>query len=119
LALVAVVLLFAFQPRLNRALGLAKVIRKIKAAGVEFEINAEAVDAVRAYLNASVGELVAKARDEYDRMAHLMRMPEHLKEFVTKASSRALASKNIQNYPRTCARLFMCMILFSSNTYTS
>lgn len=99
-ALVMIVLLFAFQPRLNRFLGIAKVVRKIKAAGVEMEINADAIDAVREELRGSVKELIDKARDEYDRMANLMRIKSHMEQVVTKALVSVLAKKGIATNPQ-------------------
>jgi hypothetical protein len=63
-ALIVSILLFAFQPKLNRIFGLAKVIKKISAGGVEMEISTEAVDGVRKQLQESVHELVDGARDE-------------------------------------------------------
>jgi hypothetical protein len=99
-SLVAIVLLFAFHPRLNRVLGLAKVVRKIKAAGVEMEINADAVDAVRAELRASVKELIAKARDEYDRMAGLMRISNHLENALSNGLLPALQKRGIAIPPK-------------------
>jgi hypothetical protein len=98
-ALILVVLLFAFHPRLNRMLGLAKVVRKIKAGGVEMEINPEAVDAVRAELRQSVKELAEKAKDEYERMAKLMRIGEHLERVIMQSLPRILENNKIIEIP--------------------
>lgn len=99
LSLVAIVLLFAFHPRLNRFLGLTKAIRKIKAAGVEMEISAEAVDAVRAELRASTRGLVQKAKDEYDRMADVQRISEYLQEIMVVALPRVLNENGLREPP--------------------
>lgn len=82
--------------RLARLLGLsAKIVRKIKAGGVEMEINADAVEKVRSHLRDSFSELVANARDEYDRMADLLHLRDHLAFAVNQALSRVLTAHHI------------------------
>lgn len=98
-SIVAVVLLFAFHPRLNRLFGLAKAIKKIKAGGVEMEINTEAVDAVRTLVGESFDELVTNAKDEYDRMAGVTRLGDHLQHVMTASLPYALRSEGIATLP--------------------
>jgi hypothetical protein len=88
IAVIVGILLFAFQPRLNRVFGLTKIIRKIKAGGVEMEISTDAVDGVRKQLQESVHELVDKARDEYERMASVMHIYPSLESVITAAIPR-------------------------------
>lgn len=91
------ILLFAFQPRLNRVFGLAKIVRKIKAGGVEMEISTDAVDAVRRQLQDSIHELVDKARDEYDRMASVMQIYPKLESVITTAIPRILKDHDLRS----------------------
>lgn len=112
------VLMFAFHPRLNRLFGLTRAIRKIKAAGVEMEINAEAVDAVRAELRASTKDLVEKAKDEYDRMAKVMRISEHLEDVVVNAVPRVLKECGVHTEPPNLrATIHVHDIVFSEYLY--
>ncbi len=72
IALLAALLLVAWDSRLRRIFGAgSRLVRKIKAGGVEMEISAEAADEVRSQLRASFRDLVGSARDEYQRMADL------------------------------------------------
>lgn len=70
--LVSLVLLLIFSRTLRQLFGVSsKIIRKISAGGIEMEISSDAVDQVRDHLKSSFQDLVADARDQYDRMADL------------------------------------------------
>lgn len=99
-AAIIVVLLFAFHPRLNRLFGMARAIRKIKAGGVEMEINTDVVDEVRTQLNESVDKLMSNAKDEYDRMLRVMRIPNYLQSVMTDCVPRVLQSQSLCEKPK-------------------
>jgi histone H3/H4 len=94
-AVVAIVALFAFHPRLNRLFGLAKIVKKISAGGIQMEISADAVDAVRKQLRLSISELIENAEDEYRRMAEAMRIYELLERVVIEAFKRILENNGL------------------------
>lgn len=85
LALLLALVLIAFSSRLRRIFGAgSKLVRKVSAGGVEMEISSEAVDQVRAQLKGSFRELVASARDEYERMSDLQEVDLRLEAVVEK-----------------------------------
>ena len=87
--------LLAFNARIGRLLGLSpKIIKKISAGGVEMEISADAVDAVKNQLRGSFGELITSADQEYKRMAQLFNLYQHLEKVTTIALPRALELTN-------------------------
>lgn len=90
----------AYNQNLARLLGLsAKVVRKIKAGGVEMEISADAVDQISAHFRASIDELVNNARIEYDRMSELTRVYEHLESAITVALRNRLKTDGLDDRP--------------------
>jgi hypothetical protein len=99
LVAIGIVCLFAFHPRLNRLFGLAKIVKRIKAAGIEMEISADAVDRVRDELRLSISELIDNAEDEYRRMAEAMRIYDLLERAVSVAIPRTL-----EKHKLTCPR---------------
>jgi hypothetical protein len=69
--------------RLRRFFGAGfKMVRSIKAGGVEMEISVEAADAVRKELRRSFGELIEDARVEYERMADVQNLDRLLASVV-------------------------------------
>jgi hypothetical protein len=87
----------AYSSRLGRLLGLSpKIIKKIRAGGVEMEISADAVDAVRSQLRDSFDELIANAGHEYKRMAELMNLYQHLQRVVQIALPNTLINNDIE-----------------------
>ena len=69
--------------RMRRFFGAGfKMVRSIKAGGVEMEISVEAADAVRKELRRSFGELIADARVEYERMADVQNLDRLLASVV-------------------------------------
>lgn len=96
LTVVVLAFLVAYNSRIGRLLGLsAKVVRKIKAAGVEMEINVDAVESVRRHLRDSFDELIANAREEYARMAYLMKLSHHLQAVMTEALPKILEEEGV------------------------
>jgi len=88
--------LLAFNARIGRLLGLSpKIIKKISAGGVEMEISADAVDAVKNQLRGSFGELITSADQEYKRMAQLFNLYQHLEKVTTIALPRALEENGV------------------------
>jgi len=117
LTAIAIVLLFAFQPRLNRLFGMARAIRKIKAAGVEMEINTEVVDQVRSQLAESVDKLINNAKDEYDRMSRVMRIPAHLQSVITTCLPRELKKHNLDSPKNVRGTIHVQDIVFPEYLY--
>lgn len=79
LSLLLALLLIAWNSRLRRLFGAgSRLVRKIRAGGIEMEISSEAVDEVRQQLRGSFRELVGNARDEYERMADLQDLDRRL-----------------------------------------
>ena len=77
-------------------LGLSpKIIKKISAGGVEMEISANAVDAVKNHLRNSFDELITNADQEYSRMAQLFNLYQHLEKVTTIALPRALEENGV------------------------
>lgn len=109
----------AYSPTLARLLGLsAKVIRKIKAGGVEMEISADAVDQIRAHFRASIDELVDNARTEYDRMADLRRIYEHLERAITVTLRDHLKTRSLKGSPAELrATVYVQDIVFREYLY--
>jgi hypothetical protein len=89
--------LLAYSARIGRILGLSpKIIKKISAGGVEMEISADAVDAVRSQLRDSFDELIKNADQEYKRMAQLMNLYLHLQRVTMIALPRALQENDVE-----------------------
>ncbi|MBS3652462.1 hypothetical protein KEU06_28145 [Pseudaminobacter sp. 19-2017] len=80
--LLAVILALTID-RLRRFCGAGfKMVRSIKAGGIEMEISVEAADAVRKELRKSFRELIEDARVEYERMAEVQNLDRLLASVV-------------------------------------
>ena len=77
----------------------ASFVRKIAVAGVELEINPEAVGKVREFVGKSFGELVTKGKDQYDRMASLMSVEQHLDRTVRIGLRQVLSRHGLDPNP--------------------
>ena len=97
---------------------LPKFLRKIRAGGVDLEINAEAVEEVRKYLLGSFDELVAKAKEEYQRMASVQQISVHLGKVLDDALPRILTANHIVDAPAEVrGTIHVPDIVFSSYLY--
>jgi hypothetical protein len=117
LLLIAVMLLFSRTGK--RIFGLfPKVIRKISAGGVEMQISADAVDEIREYLRDSFDELIARAKDEYQRMASVQQISTHLGRVMDGALPRVLQANHIPALPDNIrSTIHVPDIVFSSYLY--
>lgn len=96
IALVALVIMLLCSKSLKRALGLTpKLVRKIKAGGVEMEINADVADDVRNLLENSINELLDKARTQYRQAVILQQIDYHLSRALISALPRVLTAKGL------------------------
>jgi hypothetical protein len=119
LCLLLIVIMFLFSKTAKRMFGLfPRVVRKISAGGVDMEISAEAVEEVREYLRDSFDELVARAKDEYQRMASTQQISTHLGKIIDKALPRVLATNHIAALPANVrGTIHVPDIVFSSYLY--
>jgi hypothetical protein len=118
LCLLLIVLVLLFSRTGKRIFGLfPKVVRKINAGGVEMEINADAVEEIREYLRDSFDELVARAKDEYQRMASVQQITMHLSSVMDNALPRVLTANSIPNLPANVRARFMWQTLFFPATF--
>ena len=117
LLLIAVMLLFSRTGK--RIFGLfPKVIRKISAGGVEMQISADAADEIREYLRDSFDELIARAKDEYQRMASVQQISTHLGKVIDSALPRVLQVNHIHALPENIrSTIHVPDIVFSSYLY--
>jgi hypothetical protein len=89
--------IFLRSKTLNKILGLSpKLIKKIKAGGIEMEINADVADDIRGFLRDSIEELLEKARVQYRQMVDLQQIDYHLRRVLTDALPRILRAKGLQ-----------------------
>lgn len=78
-ALLFAVLLVIFSKNLRTGFGAgARLVKTIRAGGIEMELDAQRFEEVRDHLRSSFRELIADARDEYERMADLQDVREKL-----------------------------------------
>jgi hypothetical protein len=119
LCLLLIVLVLLFSKTGRRMFGLfPRVVRKISAGGVEMEISADAVEQVREYLRDSFDELVARAKDEYQRMASVQQISNHLSRIIDNALPRVLAANQITALPANVrSTIHVPDIVFSSYLY--
>ena len=117
LLLIVVMLLFSRTGK--RIFGLfPKVVRKISAGGVEMQISEDAVDEIREYLRDSFDELVARAKDEYQRMASVQQISTHLSRVMDDALPRVLQAHHIPALPDNVrGTIHVPDIVFSSYLY--
>ena len=91
-----IVWLVAFNARVGRLFGLLpRFVHKIRASGIEIEINADAAKEVRANFRASYEEFVKSAKEEYDRMADARSIRELLRSVMVDALPEVLKQKGI------------------------
>lgn len=94
LSLLIALAMIGWNSRLRRIFGTgSRFVRKVSAGGVSMEISADAVDEVRDQLRGSFRELVANARDEFERMADLQNLDDQLEVVIEKTLLPAIASK--------------------------
>jgi hypothetical protein len=86
-----------------------KVVRKISAGGVEMEISADAVDEVRGYLRDSFDELIARAKDEYQKMASVQQIATLLSRVMDVALPRVLQANKHSCCARKCPGHNSCL----------
>jgi hypothetical protein len=117
LLLIVVMLLFSRTGK--RIFGLfPKVVRKISAGGVEMQISEDAVDEIREYLRDSFDELVARAKDEYQRMASVQQISAHLSTVMDDALPRVLQAHHLSALPDNVrGTIHVPDIVFSSYLY--
>ena len=95
-----------------------KVVRKISAGGVEMQISEDAVDEIREYLRDLFDELVARAKDEYQRMASVQQISTHLSRVMDDALPRVLQAHHIPALPDNVrGTIHVPDIVFSSYLY--
>jgi hypothetical protein len=119
ITLILIVIMVAYNKTLARLFGLSpKIIRKIKAGGVEIELNAEEIDALRSHFTSSIKELTSKSEDEYTRIREYWRIYDYLEHAVSHALHRRLKQEGISKFPRDLrATLYVQDIVFVGYLY--
>jgi hypothetical protein len=119
ICLLLIVIMFLFSRTGKRIFGLfPKVVRKISAGGVEMQISEDAVDEIREYLRDSFDELVARAKDEYQKMASVQQISMHLSRVMDDAVPRILQANHIPALPDSVrGTIHVPDIVFSSYLY--
>jgi hypothetical protein len=119
LCLFLIIGMLLFSKTAKRMFGLfPRVVRKISAGGVEMEISADAVEQIREYLRESFDELVARAKDEYQRMASVQQISMYLSAVINDALPRVLAANNVVALPANVrGTIHVPDIIFSGYLY--
>lgn len=88
-------LLFAYNPRLGRLLGMApKYISKIAGpGGISLEINAAAAKEQKVYFTESFGELKSNSKSEYNQMASAYQIRDRIAQVITVGLPAVLQNK--------------------------
>src|SRR5262249_46237257 len=95
----------------------SSVVRKIKLAGVELEIDSAAMQRVREFVGKTVVELMAKAKLEYDRMAEGLSVDERLSHVVRYALPVVLRDHRLSEPENVRATIHVADILFKDYLY--
>ena len=114
-----IVFMLLFSKVSKRAFGIfPRIVNKVSAGGVELQINSEAVDEVRQYLRGSFDELIARAKEEYQRMASVQQISKLLGGVIDDALPRVLADNHIAHMPADVrGTIHVPDIVFSSYLY--
>jgi hypothetical protein len=94
-----------------------RLVRKIKAGGVEMEINAEVADQIRQYLGSSIKELREKADDEYVRSATVQQLDQHIYRVFSHALPRVLQANGLPLAINQRATIHVQDIVFKQYLY--
>jgi hypothetical protein len=84
-----------FSAKFRRLFGLTKIVREIKAGGIEMKIDADLVKDVEKHLRESFADLVADAKLRYQEMASAQRISQHLSRVVLEALPEVLSANNL------------------------
>ena len=86
ITLLLAVILLILSRSLRKLFGASsQLVKTIKAGGIEMELDPEKFEQVRDHLRSSFRELIADARDEYERMADLQDVDERLATVFSKS----------------------------------
>lgn len=85
-----------FSRRIRKIFGLTRVIREIKAGGIEMKIDLDVVKEVERALGDSFNELIIDAKTKYQEMVSTQRVAQHLSNVILKALPEVLESHKVE-----------------------
>lgn len=88
--IVLVLALMFYRPLRVLLSGIPRWVKSIKGAGIEIELNKEAVKELRSHFNQAFSELITDAHEEYKQAIEIYRVDEKLQRIITEEVPRLL-----------------------------